>query len=70
MTPIPQPLLATLREIAAAEAAGLEYRASGGLPEMRQLAGAGLAVGAREHGRRMVWTVTADGRAAIEEFSS
>ena len=63
MTPA---LLALLREIAAAEADGSEYRVSGGMPEICALANAGLVFGARPKGRRMAWVVTERGREVLE----
>jgi hypothetical protein len=67
VTPSSPTLLALLREIAAAEADGSEYRVSGGLPEICALANAGLVFGSRPKGRRMAWVVTDAGREVLEE---
>lgn len=66
-TDLQGPLLALLREIGAAERDGLEFRASSGLREMRELADAGSAIGSRSMGRRMVWVLTEAGRVMVGE---
>ncbi len=67
MTALTESLLALLREIAAAEADGSEYRVSGGMPEICALANAGLVFGSRPKGRRMAWVVTERGREVLRE---